>query len=82
MALVARTGSFNTLHRALRLVSRGRVFPVSQKYMHGPVTPTRSASCTTDRPRLIRASRIWRAKLGLRGNGEFSLLSTHSTAGP
>jgi len=82
MALVARTGSFNTLQRALRLVSRGRVFPVSQKYMHGPVTPTRSASCATDRPRLIRASRICRAKLGLRGNGDFSLWSTHLVGGP
>lgn len=58
MALVGRTGSFKALQRALRLESRGRVLPVSQKYMHGPVTPTRSASCATDRPRLIQASRI------------------------
>jgi hypothetical protein len=32
------------------------------------LTPICSATSTTDRPRLIRASRRWRARLGLRGN--------------
>jgi hypothetical protein len=65
---VARTGSFSTLHNADKFASRGRVLPVSQKYTHGPLTPTCSATSATDRRRLMRASRIWRAKFGLRGN--------------
>ena len=65
---VARTGSFSTLHNALRFRSRGRTRSVSQKYTLAVLTPICSATSTTDRPRLIRASRRWRLKLGLRGN--------------
>ncbi len=56
ISLVARTGSFRTLHNAERLASRGRVRPISQKYTHGPVTPTASATSATERPRRILAS--------------------------
>src|ERR1700722_14562399 len=34
------------------------------------LTPTSSATSATDRPRLIRASRRWLPKPGLRGNGQ------------
>jgi hypothetical protein len=53
---VARTGSFRTLHNADKFASRGRVRPISQKYTHGPVTPTASATSATERPRRILAS--------------------------
>ena len=57
IAFVAFIGNFNTLHSALKFASRGRVLPASQKYTHGPLTPTISATSSTDRRRLIRASR-------------------------
>src|SRR5579864_398687 len=55
-ANVARIGSFKTLHSAFRFASRGFVRPASQKYTHGPLTPTISATSRTDSPRLMRAS--------------------------
>jgi hypothetical protein len=66
-AIVARTGSFSTLHNAFKFASRGRVRPASQKYTHGPLTPTIPATSRTDNPRLMRASRSRRDRLGLRG---------------
>jgi hypothetical protein len=54
---VALIGSFSVLHNAVRFTSRGLVRPISQKYTQGPLTPTCSATSTTDRPRLIRALR-------------------------
>ena len=66
---VALMGNFSTLHSADRFASRGRARSVSQKYMLAVLTPTSSATSATDRPRLIRASRRYRAKFGLRANG-------------
>jgi hypothetical protein len=74
ISLVALIGSFNVLHSAVRFASRGLVRPASQKYTHGPVTPTCSATSATDSPRFMRASRRCRAKFGLRANDRNSIL--------
>ena len=71
IAFVARIGNFKTLQSAERFASLGLVRPISQKYTQGPVTPTSSATCATERPRSIRALRRWRLRLGLRGTGRF-----------
>ena len=49
---VARIGNFNALHKAVRFTSRGRVFPVSQRYMLATLTPAFSATSATLSPRL------------------------------
>jgi hypothetical protein len=64
---IARTGSLRTLHNAWRLSARGRVRPISQKYTHGAVTPTREATSATDKPRASRALRRYWFKIILRG---------------
>jgi hypothetical protein len=48
---VARIGNFNALHKAVRFTSRGRVFPVSQRYMLATLTPAFSATSATLSPR-------------------------------
>src|ERR1051326_5229876 len=63
---VALIGNFRTLHKALRFASRGRPRSVSHTYMMAMLTPMRSATSTTDRPRFWRVLRIRLLKLGLR----------------
>ena len=65
---VALIGSFSTLHNALRFAARGRSDPSPRNRCSTVLTPTCSATSATDRRRLIRASRRWQLKLGLRGN--------------
>jgi hypothetical protein len=66
---VARIGNFNALHKAVRFTSRGRVFPVSQRYMLATLTPAFSATSATLSPRLRRASRRWVDRLGFLATG-------------
>ena len=55
IARVTLIGNFNVLHNATKFSSRGRVLPCSHRYTQVGVTPVRSATSATDRPRSIRA---------------------------
>jgi hypothetical protein len=53
---IARIDSFNTLQTEVRLLSLGRLRPISHKYTAGVLTPARCATSVTDKPRLIRVA--------------------------